>query len=284
MINDVLNKLISEEYEDMVAFNRNFVVPMPSIKELYRFAETMKEVLFPGYYSMLDNHKEKLEDCLAKKLIDIKMILEEQVRLGFSYNCIGKIKKDTQKIAIEFINAIPAMRKRLVTHVKAAYDGDPAAASYSETIFCYPSIKAVTYYEIAHTLYKIGVPLIPRIISEFAHSETGIDIHPGAEIGEYFFIDHGTGVVIGETSIIGDNVRIYQGVTLGAISIKIDHETGRVKKGESRHPILEDGVIIYSGATVLGRITIGKNSVIGGNAWVIDNLEPNTKYKGGIVK
>lgn len=284
MINSVLKKLISEEYEEIIAFNRNFAVPMPSIEELDRFVAIMKEILFPGYYTTLSNHKDKLEDYLAKKLIEIKIILEEQVKLGCSYNSTNKIKNNIQETVDNFINSIPAMRKKLVTHIKAAYDGDPAAVSYSETIFCYPSIKVMINYEIAHTLHKLGVSLLPRVISEFAHSETGIDIHPGAEIGEYFFIDHGTGVVIGETCIIGKNVRIYQGVTLGAISIKVDHETGRVKKGEPRHPILEAGVIIYSGATVLGRITIGKDSVIGGNAWVTHSLEPNTKYKGGIVK
>ena len=164
----------------------------------------------------------------------------------------------------------------LATDVQAAFAGDPAAKNPGETIFCYPSIKAVTNYRIAHELYLLGVPLIPRIITEMAHSATGIDIHPGATIGESFFIDHGTGTVIGETCIIGRNVRLYQGVTLGAKSFP-KGENGHLVKGIARHPIVEDNVTIYSGATILGRITIGEGAVIGGNVWVVDDVPPGTK-------
>ncbi|OPZ58351.1 MAG: Serine acetyltransferase [Deltaproteobacteria bacterium ADurb.Bin510] len=162
----------------------------------------------------------------------------------------------------------------------AAYNGDPAAKSYGESIFCYPSIRALTNHRIAHSLHKLGVPIIPRIISELAHSETGIDIHPGATIGEYFFMDHGTGIVIGETAIIGSNVRVYQGVTLGAKSFPKDDE-GNPLKGLARHPIVEDDCIIYSGATILGRVTIGKGSVIGGNVWLTHDLEPGSHVMQG---
>jgi len=182
----------------------------------------------------------------------------------------------SEKITADFISKLPKVRQILATDVEAAYIGDPAAKSHGETIFCYPSIYALTNHRIAHELYKLEVPLIPRIISEMAHSRTGIDIHPGAQIGEYFFMDHGTGIVIGETSIIGNNVRIYQGVTLGAKSFPLD-EHGNPIKGIPRHPIVEDNVIIYSGATILGRITIGKGSVIGGNLWITRNVPPGSK-------
>ena len=155
--------------------------------------------------------------------------------------------------------------------VEAAYNGDPAAESYGEVIFCYPAIKAISNYRIAHELLELGVPLIPRIITEMAHSETGIDIHPAAKIGSYFTIDHGTGVVIGATSIIGNNVKLYQGVTLGAKSFPLDAD-GKPIKGIPRHPILEDNVIVYSNATILGRITIGRDATVGGNIWVTENV------------
>jgi serine O-acetyltransferase len=164
--------------------------------------------------------------------------------------------------------------------VQAAYEGDPAAKSPGETILCYPGVYAITNQRIAHELYALNVPVIPRIISEDAHSATGIDIHPGARIGRKFFIDHGTGVVIGETCIIGDGVRLYQGVTLGAKSFPLD-ESGNPIKGIDRHPIIEDNVIIYAGATILGRITIGRNSVIGGNTWVTESVAPDSAISQG---
>jgi len=175
-----------------------------------------------------------------------------------------------------FCLRLTELRKILSTDVEAAYIGDPAAKSRGETIFCYPSVYALTNHRIAHELYKLKIPLIPRIISELSHSETGIDIHPGAEIGEFFFMDHGTGIVIGETSIIGKRVRLYQGVTLGAKSFPLD-QNGNPIKGIPRHPIVEDDVIIYAGATILGRITIGQGSVIGGNIWVTEDVPPQSK-------
>ena len=178
-----------------------------------------------------------------------------------------------QTLAAEFIAHLPELRAVLATDVEAAYNGDPAAESYSEIISCYPIIKAITNYRIAHELLLLGVPLIPRIISEMAHSETGIDIHPAATIGHHFTIDHGTGVVIGATCIIGNNVKLYQGVTLGAKSFPKD-ENGNPIKGIPRHPILEDNVIIYSNATVLGRITLAEGTVIGGNLWVTESTKP----------
>jgi serine O-acetyltransferase len=180
------------------------------------------------------------------------------------------------KKATEFIIQLPEIREKLHTDVIAAYNGDPAAKSLGEVIFCYPSIRAISNYRIAHALLKLNVPLIPRIITEMAHSETGIDIHPGATIGEYFTIDHGTGVVIGETAIIGNNVKMYQGVTLGAKSFPSD-ENGNPIKGIDRHPVIGNNVIIYSNTTILGRITVGDGAVIGGNMWVDTDVPAGAK-------
>ena len=174
---------------------------------------------------------------------------------------------------MEFISRLPELRRILATDVEATYNGDPAAESYGEIISCYPVIKAISGYRVAHELLLLGVPLIPRIITEMAHSETGIDIHPGAKIGHHFTIDHGTGVVIGATCIIGNYVKLYQGVTLGAKSFTLD-EDGNPVKGIARHPILEDNVIVYSNATVLGRITLARGTVIGGNVWVTESTKP----------
>jgi len=176
----------------------------------------------------------------------------------------------------QFLERLPEVRRMLATDVQAAYEGDPAATSPDEAIFCYPGVSAIINHRLAHELYKLGVPLIPRIISECAHSSTGIDIHPGAAIGEKFFIDHGTGVVIGETSVIGKRVRLYQGVTLGAKSFPLD-ENGNPIKGIDRHPVVEDDVIIYSEATILGRVTIGRGSVIGGNVWLTRSVPPGSR-------
>ena len=184
-----------------------------------------------------------------------------------------QLTEKAQTIVADFITRLPELRRILATDVEAAYNGDPAADSYSEIISCYPVIKALTCYRIAHELLLLGVPLIPRIITEMAHSETGIDIHPGAKIGHHFTIDHGTGVVIGATCIIGNNVKLYQGVTLGAKSFTLDDD-GNPIKGIPRHPILEDDVIVYSNATVLGRITLAKGTVIGGNVWVTESTKP----------
>jgi serine O-acetyltransferase len=180
------------------------------------------------------------------------------------------------EITRAFLARLPEVRRLLATDVGAAYEGDPAATSPDEAIFCYPGIQAVANVRLAHELYKLDVPLLPRIITEHAHSITGIDIHPGAQIGEEFFIDHGTGVVVGETCIIGDRVRIYQGVTLGAKSFPVDAD-GNPIKGIARHPIVENDVIIYGGSTILGRITIGHGSTIGGNVWLTHSVPPGSR-------
>ena len=186
--------------------------------------------------------------------------------------------RNPDEIVAAFVAALPEVRRLVETDVTAAYEGDPAATSRMEVVMAYPGLYAVTIHRLAHELYKLKVPIIPRIMSELAHSKTGIDIHPGATIGERFFIDHGTGVVVGETTVIGKNVKLYQGVTLGALSFDKDPETGALVKGIKRHPNVEDNVVIYAGATILGgNTTIGHDSEIGGNVWLKDSVPPNSR-------
>jgi serine O-acetyltransferase len=185
---------------------------------------------------------------------------------------------DAQEVVRKFVERLDFVRRTVDTDVQAAYEGDPAAMSPMEVVMAYPGVYAVTVHRLAHELYRLGVPVIPRIMSEIAHSKTGIDIHPGATIGERFFIDHGTGVVIGETTVIGRNVKIYQGVTLGALSFDKDPVTGALVKGIKRHPNVEDDVVIYAGATILGgKTVIGRGSEIGGNVWLKDSVPPNSR-------
>ena len=251
--------------------------PLPSGKSLRRIVELSREILFPGYFGNSTVHRRTINYHIGVNVEELFGLLTEQIQAGLCFglentpsdNVIKKIPdRDTAaSIAARFISKLPEIRRILATDVEAAYYGDPAATCFGEIICCYPIIRAITNYRIAHELYMLNVPLISRIITEMAHSETGIDIHPGAQIGHHFTIDHGTGVVIGATCIIGNNVKLYQGVTLGAKSFPLD-ENGNPIKGIARHPILEDDVIVYSNATILGRITIGKGATIGGNIWV----------------
>ena len=257
--------------------------PMPSLDDLKETMELLRSVIFPGYFRNSEINRETVGYYTGAKLDRIYRWLSEQIRRGFCFQCSEEGITDcnhcgpkANNLTMAFMEKLPEIRRLLSLDSKAAYIGDPAAKSIAEVIFCYPSIMAMTYHRIAHELYILGVPIIPRIISEMAHSKTGIDIHPGAKIGEGFFIDHGTGTVIGETSIIGKGVRIYQGVTLGAKSFPLD-DKGNPIKDMPRHPIVEDDVIIYSGATVLGRVTIGKGAEIGGNVWVTEDVAPGTK-------
>ena len=201
--------------------------------------------------------------------------LETELRAEVVLLCPGR---NPDEIVAAFVAALPEVRRLVETDVTAAYEGDPAATSRMEVVMAYPGLYAVTIHRLAHELYKLKVPIIPRIMSELAHSKTGIDIHPGATIGERFFIDHGTGVVVGETTVIGKNVKLYQGVTLGALSFDKDPETGALVKGIKRHPNVEDNVVIYAGATILGgNTTIGHDSEIGGNVWLKDSVPPNSR-------
>lgn len=256
--------------------------PMPSLEALGETMSRLRAALFPGYYGATRISYNSLPYHMAANLDSIFRLLREQIRRGICFTCADtkehcpQCGKESEEKALAFLEKLPEIRDLLASDVKAAYAGDPAAKTPGETIFCYPSIMALTNHRIANALYRLNVPLIPRIISEMAHSSTGIDIHPGAEIGEQFFIDHGTGVVIGETCIIGKRCRIYQGVTLGALSFA-KGEDGLLVKGQPRHPILEDDVIVYAGATILGRVTIGAGSIIGGNVWLTRNTAPGAR-------
>ncbi|ASB50807.1 serine O-acetyltransferase EpsC [Alkalitalea saponilacus] len=257
--------------------------PMPSMQVMEEIVDLVREIIFPGYFGGSPARPASIEYYIGVNVELLYEKLRQQIFAGLCFGCddadrfeIAAGKKQATEMAIQFISQLPDIRYLMSTDVEAAYLGDPAAKSRAEVIFCYPAIRAVTNYRIAHALLELGVPLIPRAISEMAHSETGIDIHPRAKIGHSFTIDHGTGVVIGATSIIGNHVKIYQGVTLGAKSFPLD-EKGNPIKGIPRHPIVEDNVVIYSQATILGRITIGANSVIGGNVWITSNVPPNSK-------
>ena len=209
---------------------------------------------------------------------ELYRLLRQQIARGLQF-CEECQEEDVlctgERLALKFIDALPEIKRLLYTDIQAMFDNDPAAKTYGEVIFCYPVVNTMVHYRVAHQLHKMGVPVIPRIITEQAHSKTGIDIHPGAQIGEYFSIDHGTGVVIGETTIIGSHVTLYQGVTLGAKSFKYDEEGNMLNV--PRHPIIEDNVTIYSNASILGRITIGHDSVIGGNIWLTHSVPPYSK-------
>lgn len=234
--------------------------------EIKEAVKIFRHVVFGNYFGALD---------LSTSLSRLYSILSHQIEY------IGQIFHEplpccAEEIAQNFIESIPELRRLLGTDVKAIFDGDPAAVSHQEVILCYPSLVAMIHYRMAHCLLKLGVPILPRVITELAHSLTGIDIHPGAQIGEYFSIDHGTGVVIGETAIIGNHVQLYQGVTLGAKSFKFDENGNPINI--PRHPIIEDNVVIYSNTSVLGRITIGHDSIIGGNVWLTLDLPPYSKF------
>ena len=253
--------------------------PLPSLITLHEIVELLRAIIFPGYFGEVIVNSNTLEFHLGVKIEQLYALLKVQILNGLQFNAEHLENDSTEELASEialtFIDKIPELKRLLSTDIKATFDGDPAAKSTGEVIFCYPSIRAVFNHRIAHELLNQGVPIIPRVISELAHSETGIDIHPGAQIGEYFSIDHGTGVVIGETCIIGNHVRLYQGVTLGAIRFRLD-ENG-LPLSIPRHPIIEDNVVVYANANILGRITIGKDSTIGGNVWLTNSVAPGSR-------
>jgi serine O-acetyltransferase len=276
-LDSVVDRLCHPDSLNAVWHNSAEGAAMPSIGELREIMDRLAAAIFPGYFGQPQVRLESLRYHLAANLDSIYRKLREQILRGFCFSC-GKqhavcAPRDSQSksAALAFMGALPEIRRLLAGDAKAAYEGDPAAQSPEETIFCYPSLRAMLHHRIAHELHKLDVPMIPRMISEMAHAHTGIDIHPGADIGEEFFIDHGTGVVIGETCVIGQNCRLYQGVTLGALSFPKNPD-GTLTKGIPRHPILEDNVTVYAGATILGRITIGRGAVVGGNMWITDDV------------
>lgn len=259
---------------------RNKPPKLPSRKVLIGVADGLRAILFPNRLGLPELTNESV-DYYVGHMLDVTLReLLAQVRRELRFvSGLETISDQDQEQAFALIKAfaqrLPHIRSLLESDIQAAYEGDPAARSIDEVLVCYPGIIAITHYRLAHELYRLGVPLIARMISEIAHSATGIEIHPGAQIGGSFFIDHGTGVVIGETAIIGEHVRLYQAVTLGAKRFPVD-EHGALVKGNARHPIVEDDVIIYAGATILGRITIGRGSTIGGNVWLTRSVPPGS--------
>jgi serine O-acetyltransferase len=255
---------------------------LPSREAVIDCVEGLRRVLFPGYFGAADLHRRSLQYYLGATLDRVFHLLGDQIARavafvdGHDVDTCTHCREKADQATVALLRRLPELKRLLSSDVEAAFEGDPALKVKEEAILSYPGLYAITEQRIAHELYALDIPLIPRIISEHAHSVTGIDVHPGARIGERFFIDHGTGVVIGETSRIGDRVRIYQGVTLGAKSFPLD-ANGHPIKGIDRHPILEDDVVIYSGATVLGRIVIGAGSSIGGNVWLTHGVPPGSR-------
>lgn len=252
---------------------------LPSQETVSDILEELSAALFPRHFGHPALTEEGVDYFVGRTLDRALQSLLEQVRrelrLSSRQSGNGELEQQACKITREFAANLSKVRALLESDVRAAYQGDPAARSIDEVLFCYPGIVATTHHRLAHELYRLGVPLLARIIAEIAHSATGIDIHPGAQIGRSFFIDHGTGVVIGETAVIGRHVRLYQAVTLGAKRFTVD-DNGALVKGGARHPIVEDDVVIYAGATILGRITIGRGSIIGGNVWLTRSVPPGS--------
>lgn len=287
--NDITQSLIRtvEELSDMSSLkglyhHHRHGDPLPSGEVLEEIIYLGRSILFPGYYGKSNINSETIQYTLGVYTERLFSLLIEQIEAGICFHCEEQAaspqqaRETARQKAADFITRLPHIREILKTDVEAAYLGDPAAESRGEVISCYPVIKALSNYRMAHELLKLEVPLIPRMMTEMAHSETGMDIHPGAQIGHHFTIDHGTGVVVGATCIIGNHVKLYQGVTLGAKSFPLDAEGNPIKR-IPRHPILEDNVIVYSNATILGRITIGKGATIGGNIWVTEDVAPGAR-------
>lgn len=277
----IVEKIV-DNCNDSECFNHIDYEPIPSMASVVDILQRLKEIIFPGYFTRDKLDPVNLKYAMGQAISKLFDLLSEQICRSIRHDCFrydlecSECSEQGHEFTLQFLETIPELRRLLTTDVSAAFEGDPAAKSYDEIIFSYPGILALTVHRIAHQLHLLGVPLLPRIMSEYAHSVTGIDIHPGARIGKGFVIDHGTGVVIGETTVIGNNVRIYQGVTLGALSLP--KGAGEKFRGKKRHPTIEDDVIIYSGATILGGDTvIGAGSVIGGNVWLTESIPPETK-------
>ncbi len=282
-----LTDRIVESYTQVETINHLGHCPLPKYEVVISAVEDLIEIIYPGYrrreglhIGNVTYHVGDLIDGLHDKLTtQFARALRHEARVGKKIDpneCSTDFESKGQELAIEFLQRIPDLRSLLATDVQAAYEGDPACQNLDEVIFCYPGLEAITVHRLAHELYKMGVPFIPRMMAEWTHKETGIDIHPGARIGEHFFIDHGTGVVIGETCEIGCHVKLYQGVTLGALSFPTD-STGKIIRNVKRHPTLEDRVIVYASATILGgKTVIGHDSVIGSSVWLTRTIEPYT--------
>ncbi|MEM8671314.1 MAG: serine acetyltransferase [Planctomycetota bacterium] len=296
-----LTEKIVATYTSEDSINHLGHCPLPNYSAIVNILLDLKDILYPGYRRKVGLHAGNIEyhvgglvDSLHDQLTtQIARALRHEHRVNASHSdCESDIDFEAkgQAMAIELLMRIPTLRSTLATDVQAAYDGDPACRTTDEVVFCYPGFEAITVFRIAHELHQLDVPFIPRIMTEWSHTQTGIDIHPGATIGNYFFIDHGTGVVIGETCEIGEHVKLYQGVTLGALSFPTDTD-GSLIRGNKRHPTIEDRVVVYANATILGgRTVIGRDSVVGSSVWITKSVSPSTtvtlekpqlKVKGG---
>lgn len=278
MLKKVEKELVKSELAEYNCIPQKEGRPFPNTGKLKTIVSLSKEIFFPGFFSESGATTSMQQYYLSIHLEQLNTLLKEQIANGlhfFSEQANGRSDNDAAALALAFMERLPEIKRLLCTDVQAMFDNDPAATTCAEVIICYPSIQAMIHYRVAHELLLLGVPVLPRIITELAHSTTGIDIHPGAQIGEYFSIDHGTGVVIGETVIIGNHVNLYKGVTLGAKNFVLDESGNPINI--PRHPIIEDHVVIYSNATVLGRITIGHDSVIGGNVWLTNSVPPHSR-------
>lgn len=278
-INEIVDSIL-EDYNKDRAIDKGRTFEQPDKEIIIDIVGKLQQIIFPGFFRNKTYRTYTSRNSLTMLLEDVLFNLSKQISKVLKYDSkyenaeYAELVNHSNEICTEFFGRIPKIREYIATDVEAAYDGDPAAFNKDEIIFSYPGLYAITVNRIAHELYTLSVPLIPRIMTEHAHSVTGIDIHPGATIGKYFFIDHGTGIVVGETTIIGDNVKIYQGVTLGALSTK----GGQNLKNTRRHPTIENDVTIYSGASILGGDTvIGEGSVIGGNVFITSSVPAGTK-------
>ena len=293
-----LTERIVETYEECGGINHLGHTPLPSYKDVVQILEDLREILYPGYGRRQNLHLGNVVYHVGELIDSLHDRITLQIARALRHDCRAEdlerdFEADAQLIAIRLLESIPELRRILSDDARAAFDGDPAAKNLDEILFCYPGLAAITVFRVAHELYAMDVPLIPRMMTEYAHGKTGIDIHPGAAIGRRFFIDHGTGVVIGETTRIGDGVKIYQGVTLGALSFARDEKTGELRRDTKRHPTIGDEVVIYANATILGGETvIGHNAVIGSSAWLTRSVAPFTvvtienpklRYRGSLL-
>ena len=281
LVSDAASNLV-ESYKEDGNINHIDGLNLPSSDDIASLTEALLALVLPGFFGSERLTKANFAAVTVCRLEEVKAKLSEQILRGINYVCRGDECPDCDKSRCEakaasltevFLLTLPKVRSLIKTDIEAAYDGDPACFAKEEVILCYPGFLAIAIQRLAHELHALGVPLIPRIMTEYGHRRTGVDIHPGAKIGERFFIDHATGVVIGETTVIGRNVKLYQGVTLGAKSFP---PNAREARNIKRHPTIEDDVIIYANATILGDITIGKGATIGGNSWVTSNVAPGS--------
>lgn len=285
-VESIVNSIL-KDYESDKNINKIDMHNQPDKQEIIEIVDKLMKILYPGYYSKNLHKQYSLKNNIAATIEDVIYHLNEQIDVVYKYcdllpDCSdAEIESEANNVTLKFMEKIPEIRDYLDSDIEAAYEGDPAAFSKNEIILAYPGLFAISVYRIAHELHKLGVPMIPRIMTEYAHSKTGIDIHPGAQIGKYFFMDHGTGIVIGETTIIGEHTKVYQGVTLGGLSTK----GGQMLKGAKRHPTIGNNVTIYSGASILGGETVIEDDVVvGGNAFVTESIRKGTRVVSPFVK